>query len=175
MLKIIDLCRFFLLLYIKLRSYVKNTRLLYCLFCSLFFLSLRVFSQSANNDAVVTIIGNPALSNVNTLDNNIGNGNYYQQQANEPPAPAQQQFAETNQNVEPSLENGFHMRFQVTSPQSVERVTSYGSSSSSSSGAKVKKHAVSLSERSFNFKKKFKNWFPHLKKKYRPTLCEKFR
>lgn len=131
----------------------------------------------------MTIVGNP-VDNDNT-------GNQYSGtnvQANTPPPPAQQEFAPVNDNVEPTLENGFHMRFQIESPGSVERLSGIGNSSSSpstgsyyaagsggGSGAKARKRVISMSERSFNFKKKLKNWMPKRKKKYHPTLCEKFR
>lgn len=172
----IAFCLFFLLFYIKLGCYVKKLRFKYLIFCSSMFFAFEVFSQSANNDAIVTIIGN------DNNDNNVGNQfSNYTIQNNNPPPPEQQQFAPTNDNIEPTLENGFHMRFQIESPASVERMSSIGSSSgfssggSSSGGLKTKKHSVSIAERSFNFKKKLKNWLPKRKKKYHPTLCEKFR
>jgi hypothetical protein len=162
---------FFVILHKKLVCYVKNIRLKYITFFSLLFIDFCLHAQ--NNDATVNIVGNP-LSNDNP-DNNFSN-NVIQ---NAPPPPVYQQFATTDQNIEPTLENGFHMRFQLESPASVERVTSIGSSSSfaggSAGGTKVRKRTISMSERSFNFKKKLKNWLPKRKKKYHPTLCEKFR
>jgi hypothetical protein len=154
---------------------VKRLKVTYLFFHSFVLASISAFSQ--NNEATVTIVGNP-------VDDNAGNQFISNYQTNQPPPPAQQQFATQDQNVEPTLENGFHMRFQLESPGSVERLnTSYsgsasGSSSSSSGGAsgiKVKKHSVSMAQRTFNFKKKLKNWLPQRKKKYHPTLCEKFR
>jgi len=146
-----------------------------------------VHSQSASTDAIVTIVGNPvdnSTSNVNDNNVNVNYANNVVNQTNQPPPPAQQQFAPTDQNIEPTLENGFHMRFQIESPGSVERMTAVGNGATASAstgsagiagGAKVKKHSVSMAERSFNMKKKMKNWLPKRKKKYHPTLCEKFR
>lgn len=138
----------------------------------LFSFSLR----AQNNEATVTIVGNPIEAD------NIGNNFANALQEKQPPPPVYQQLATTDQNIEPTLENGFHMRFQLESPASVERVTNVGSSSSSYSsgsgsggGTKARKHTISMNERSFNFKKKLKNWLPKRKKKYHPTLCEKFR
>lgn len=126
-------------------------------------------SQNNNSESSVTIIGDPVIieNNGNVISNN--------QQSGPPPAPMQQ-LAPRQDNIEPNLENGFHMRFQVENT-SVEKVNSLNSSSFSSSGggAKAKKRTISMTQRSFNFKKKLKNWLPELKKKYHPTLCEKFR
>jgi hypothetical protein len=168
--KFIAFCPFFLLFYNKLACYVKKLKT-YLFFHSFIFASLTAYCQ--NNEATVTIVGNP-----------VDQGNQYSNayQTNEPPPPAQQQFATTEQNIEPTLENGFHMRFQLESPGSVERINSVNTASSFSSGSgaggagvKVKKRSVSISERTFNVKKKLKNKMPKFKKKYHPTLCEKFR
>jgi hypothetical protein len=135
-------------------------------------LTFSAYSQN-NEEATVTIIGN-------AIDNNYAN-QFNPVQNSVPPPPEQQQFAPINQNIEPSLENGFHMRFQIESPGSAERMSSVNSSSVSYSGSgsgggmKVKKRSISLSEKSFNIKKKLKNKIPKRKKKYHPTLCEKFR
>ncbi|HEX8515698.1 MAG TPA: hypothetical protein VF868_05815 [Bacteroidia bacterium] len=148
----------------------------YLFFHFLTFTSFTAFCQ--NNEAMITIVGNP-VDNINQVQylNNY--------QENNPPPPEQQQFAPIQQNIEPSLENGFHMRFQLESPGSVERLSgvtssshassSYSSGSGGGSGIRVKKHSVSMAQRTFNFKKKIKNWLPERKKKYHPTLCEKFR
>lgn len=145
------------------------------------FAVVSVHSQSANTDAIVTIIGNPADNNVNDNNVNVNYANNMANQPKDPPPPQQQQLAPVDQNIEPTLENGFHMRFQIESPGSVERMTSVSTStgssggSAASSGGKARKHAVTMAERSFNMKKKLKNWLPKRKKKYHPTLCEKFR
>ncbi|MCW3071045.1 MAG: hypothetical protein JWO44_935 [Bacteroidetes bacterium] len=160
---------------------MKNFRLTYLFFSSFTLASLCGYSQ--NNEATVTIVGNPVDND--PTGNQFSNINY--QTNAPPPPPAQQEFAPVNENIEPTLENGFHMRFQIESPGSVERLSGAGTSTPSSSGsyysagsgggsgAKVRKRAISMTERSFNFKKKLKNWMPKRKKKYHPTLCEKFR
>ncbi|MGQ0829968.1 MAG: hypothetical protein ACT4ON_16395 [Bacteroidota bacterium] len=117
--------------------------------------ALDVNAQSANNQAIVTIIGDPVQSNSYA-------------EVNDAP-PVQQQIKKT---IEPTLENGFHMRFEVGSPQYVNHG---GTSSYSSSGyVKPKKHTASMTERSFNAKKRFRSWLPTHKKKYRPHLCGRF-
>jgi hypothetical protein len=155
---------------------VKRFRLTYLFFLSLILAS--VCASAQNNEATVTIVGN-------SVENDNQGSQYSNYQSNEPPPPAQQQFAPTVENIEPTLENGFHMRFQIESPGSVERLNPVNSSGSSSSyysagsgggsGMRVKKHSISMTERTFNAKKKIKNWMPKRKKKYHPTLCEKFR
>jgi hypothetical protein len=132
-----------------------------------------VKSQNDNSEATVTIIGNPVENE------NLGNLPVNNFQTNQPPPPEQQQYAPKQENIEPTIENGFHMRYQIENPASVERVSNAGTSSSSSysssGGAKSRRHVISMTQRSFNFKKKFKNLMPKRKKKYHPTLCEKFR
>jgi hypothetical protein len=158
---------------------VKKFKLKYLFFHLFLLASLSAFCQ--NNEATVTIVGNSS--------DNDNNGNQYSGNANQtnaPPPPAQQEFAPVDQNIEPTLENGFHMRFQIENPASVERLSSvsssYAGSSSSYSGGggggsavKARKRAVTMTERSFNFKKRLRSWLPKRKKKYHPTLCEKFR
>ncbi|MCW3101717.1 MAG: hypothetical protein JWO09_157 [Bacteroidetes bacterium] len=158
---------------------MKTFRLTYLFFYLFALASLCGYSQ--NNEATVTIVGTPVDND--PAGNQYSNVNY---QTNAPPPPAQQQLAPINENIEPTLENGFHMRFQIESPGSVERLSGVGGSAPSSgsyyaagsgggSGAKVRKRAVTMTQRSFNFKKKLKSWMPKRKKKYHPTLCEKFR
>lgn len=147
---------------------MKKFSLKYLIFTILFCVAFSAYSQ--DNEATVTIIGN-------ALDNNAVN-QFNPVQTNQPPPPAQQEFAPVDQNIEPTVENGFHMRFQIESPASVERLTtvsSYSGSAGASGGAKARKKNTSMAERSFNVKKKVKNWIPKRKKKYHPTLCEKFR
>lgn len=140
----------------------------------LFILLSKVFFAQQDNQSVVTIIGDP-IGNDNGSGNNF---NPYQQQANMPP-PQNQELIQTNMLIEPSLDNGFHMRFEVGVDQT--EVNSFSSkpslSSSSSSGGvsvKVKKRQPSLNERSFNLKKRLKSWLPKRKKRYRPNLCGRF-
>ena len=126
---------------------------------------------------MVTIVGDaPEVNNANdfvntnpSLDNNA-----------EPQV--QQQLTASNNTIEPSLENGFHVRFEVNSQQAVEPtsiagfapVSSANSGSSYSSSGKVKKHGTSISEVAFNIKKKIRSKVPKRKKKYHPHLCGRF-
>ena len=145
-------------------------RLKYYLFCSLLLGVLFLKAQEPNDDnqAVITIIGNDPLQTDNAHDF-INTNPYYQ--TKEPPS--QQQQIQPNQNIEPSLENGFHMRFEVSYAQPIEQ---WGSSSfsSGSDGNKVKRRGSKLAELSINAKKHLKRWLPARKKKYRPTLCGRF-
>lgn len=145
-------------------------RLKYYLFCSLLLGVLVLKAQEPNDDnqAVITIIGNDPLQTDNTHDF-INTNPYYQ--TKEPPG--QQQKLQPNQNIEPGLENGFHMRFEVSYSQPIEQ---WGSSSFSSGadGNKVKRRGSKLAELSINAKKHLKRWLPARKKKYRPTICGRF-
>ena len=128
---------------------------------------------NTNNQAIVTIIGDPVQAN--TSGDFINTNPYTENNA----PPAQQQIAKSdNQNIEPTLENGFHMRFEVNSDY-VNHGGSLSSSAYSSSGsgssAKAKKqHSITIAERSFNAKKRIKSWLPEHKKKYHPHLCGRF-
>ncbi|MDQ3048599.1 MAG: hypothetical protein M3R27_13705 [Bacteroidota bacterium] len=160
-------------------------RLKYCLSGTLV-LSIFALTAQTNpgNQAVVTIIGNSVSDNNNNLDNNFNN---YQNnndnnpyiQSNEPPKQQQQFVQAVSNNIEPTLENGFHLRFEMNS-QPVERMNTSGYASASAGGSgggsygKAKKHSTTMTERSFNFKKKVKKWLPKRKKKYRPHLCGRF-
>ncbi len=145
------------------------TALKYCYLISFSLLSIITLAQP-NNQAVLTIIGDPVGND------NVGNFNPYQQQAQAAP-PQQQAFQETNVLIEPSLENGFHMRFEVGMNQPDNSFNSKPSLSSSGGGGvavKVKKRQPSMTERTFNMKKKLKSWLPKRKKRYRPNLCGRF-
>jgi hypothetical protein len=129
--------------------------------------ALNTYAQQTKvNKAIVTIIGDPAQSNPNpSAENNI---------------PAQQQATHPNQTIEPTLENGFHMRFEVNSNQYVAHggsLSGSSNSSNSSSGStsgKIKKHSTTMKERCFNLKKRIRTWLPERKKKYSPHLCSRF-
>lgn len=140
--------------------------------CLLVFLGLTAVLHAQPGEgpqAIVTIIGDPVQGNyINNED-----GNPYNNNTNAPPP--QSQMAElSNQqaSIDPSLENGFHVRFELESPAISERSSS-GYMSSGGSG-KTKKHAPTMAERSFNVKKKIKSLLPKRKKRYRPHLCGRF-
>jgi hypothetical protein len=136
------------------------------LFCSVLFLK----AQSSSNAAVMIVGGDP-------------NENVVVAPASNPPEGGQ--IADP-QNIEPTLENGFHIRYRIDSPQTQEQPSAneyaslssgpgYSKTSASSGGVKIKrKHVVTFTERSFNFKKRFKAWMPKHKKKYRPNICGRF-
>ncbi len=141
----------------------------YCAFILLSVVTVVVTAQPSNysNQAVVTIVGNPAgENNGNDFDLNNTNANPYQQNV----APPQQAYQnQTVMLIEPTLENGFHTRMQIASSQQ-----SYERSSTPSYSGEVRKHKASVSERSFNIKKRLKSWLPKRKKRYRPHLCGRF-
>ena len=145
-------------------------RLKYYLFCSLSLgiLCLKAQEPNENNQAVITIIGSEPLEDNNTHDF-INTDPYYKTKA--PPSKGQKLLQ--NQNIEPTLENGFHMRFEVSYLPSEQNggISSY---SSNDDGSIVKKHGVRITEHSINAKKRLRKWFPARKKKYRPTLCGRF-
>jgi hypothetical protein len=145
--------------------------------------TVSVFSQQMNqsNEAVVTIVGNAPDAN-NT--NDFVNTNPYAGNNDNNAPQMQQQLSAQNNNIEPTLENGFHVRFEVNSQQAVEptsiagfapvSASSSGSSGSGYSSGKSRKHGVTMAERTFNAKKKFRSKVPKRKKKYHPHLCGRF-
>ena len=146
-------------------------RLKYYLFCSLLpgVFCLNAQEPNDNNQAVITIIGNDP-STINNTHDFINTDPY--QQTKEPPS--QDQKLLQNQNIEPTLENGFHMRFEVSYSLPSEQRGGASSYSSNDDGTTVKKRGVRITEHSINAKKRLKRWFPARKKKYRPTLCGRF-
>ena len=155
---------------------MKNSRLKYFLSCLMFvtFYNLKAQQNMDDNQpqqALIMIVGDPLQTN-NNNNNDFINTNPYNQ-TNAPPV---QNYSSGNSNtIEPTLENGFHMRFEVGSSQSVERIGSmtYAPSSGYSSG-KTRKSSHPLSQTTFNIKKRIKAWMPKHKKKYRPHLCGRF-
>jgi hypothetical protein len=119
--------------------------------------------------ATVTIIGDPIQAN---NANDFINVNPYSDN-NNPPVQQYQQLTQSDRYIEPTLENGFHIRFEIGSAQTVNNAGSSSSFSGEGYG-KAKKHAVSMTERSFNMKKRMKSWLPERKKKYRPHRCGRF-
>jgi len=149
---------------------VNNRFLRYYFFTIVLFVSQSLLSQT-NNEAGVTIIGEAPQ---------INNAYYSNVSAQNPPTPLPQQSnIQNNFLIEPSLDNGFHVRFQVTGNPPMD---SYNSSKSSYSGgssgmgsvSKNRKSKNSISEKSFNIKKRLKKWLPKRKKRYRPNLCGRF-
>ena len=144
----------------------------YYLFCPLLICIACVKAQESNENsqAVISIIGDDPIQTNNTHD--FINTNPYEQV--EAP-PDQKQKVQKNQHIEPTLENGFHMRFEVSSFQPIEQM---GSSSFSSRqeeyGRRSKKREKGFNERAINAKKRLKRMLPARKKRYRPYLCGRF-
>lgn len=147
----------------------------YCLSSALLLVAVSVFSQESNQ-VVITIVGNaPDVS----VYNDIGNSNPYVDPIREPQV--QQQLSAQTNTIKPSLENGFHMRFEINSQYAIEPtiITGFSTTSASIGGGemssgKSKIHATTMAERSFNFKKKIRSKIPKRKKKYHPHLCGRF-
>lgn len=143
----------------------------YSAFVALFCAASVTDAQQTNttNQAVVTIIGSPNGENTGNefdLNSNTDNNPY---ETNAAPPQQQAYDNQTTMLIEPSLENGFHTRMQIASSQQ-----SYEHSSTPSYSGEARKHKTSLSEHSFNLKKRLKAWLPKRKKKYRPHLCGRF-
>ncbi len=106
---------------------------------------------------------NPVISNKNTSQLNVDENNNPQEQ--------QQQLAiqsfQSNQNIEPSAENGFHIRFQIAAPMASEAVTK----ASSTHIHRGKKNNF-FSE--LYFKNKVKHRLPKRKITYNTALCSRF-
>jgi hypothetical protein len=134
-------------------------------------------AQTVSSNATLTIIGDPLPE---TSDKNItAVSNPY---INTSTPPEKEQQMATPQNIEPTFDNGFHIRYEINTPQKTEeRPANTGYTYASISGERVnsgekikKKHVVTIAERSFNFKKRFNHWAPKRKKKYRPHICGRF-
>lgn len=143
----------------------------YSCFILLLCLSAVVNAQPGGAQAIVTIIGDPVQEQQNFLNND--DNPYTNNNTNAPPPQSQMaELSNKGSNIDPSLDNGFHVRFELDSPSISERSSS-GYMSSGMSG-KTKKHTTTMAERSFNVKKKIKSILPKRKKKYRPHLCGRF-
>jgi hypothetical protein len=151
---------------------VLTIRFKYYLLCLLLVSSLFSKAQEPNdnNQAVITIIGDDPPESSNAHD--FVNTNPYT-----PPVdpPDKQQKVQKNQNIEPTLENGFHMRFEVSFAEPIggEKEPSI-IATADDSDISVNKKVPTLTQRTINFKKRLKKWFPARKKKYKPTLCGRF-
>ncbi|MFL5762768.1 MAG: hypothetical protein ACJ77K_02430 [Bacteroidia bacterium] len=153
----------------------------YCFFSVFTLTGLALAAQpSQDNQAGVTLIGD-------SPDNNAGNNDAHDFiQSNpyaEQNAPQTQQM--TQGNIEPTLENGFHMRYELNSPKADEPLLVAGINTSqksaphstaggASSVGKAKRRTPSMTERSFNVKKRLNTWLPKRKKRYHPHLCGRF-
>lgn len=158
-----------------------SKRFKYCFSIALCLPAFVVYSQpnAEGNQSVVTLVGDAPETNPNDDPNDFINSNPYPE-STEPQI--QQQM--TSQNIEPTLENGFHIRFELNQASQEYTIkpadpTSVSSGFTSSGGGstsvgKGRRHGTSLDERAFNTKKKMKRWLPKRKKRYRPHLCGRF-
>ena len=109
--------------------------------------------------------GNQFENNANKADNNPqvnDNNDNNPQQMQSPAAPA-------NQTIEPTLSNGFHIRFNLDEPSTSDKqTTSARTVSYKSSKSKSTSHS------SFKVKRRFKHLLPHSKGKYKTSLCYNF-
>lgn len=144
----------------------------YYLFSSLLLgiLCLKAQSPDENNQAIITIIGDDPIQTNNTHDF-INTNPYYQPVA----PPEKERKIQQNLNIEPTLENGFHMRFEVSYSHPIDQslAASYSSANDDNEN-KVRKRATTFNERKINAKKRLKKWLPVRKKRYRPYLCGRF-
>ena len=134
-----------------------------CFFSVLLMLLVGVIygqSSNVNNEAVINIIGDPVQSN---NDYNSSNG----------PTTDSQLQTSTNQTIEPTLENGFHMRYELSSPKAVQHFSS-SDPYAGTFNEKTKKSNNNLSKTSFNIKKRFRSMLPERKKRYHPHACGRF-
>ena len=149
-----------------------SLRLKYYFFCSflIFVLCLKAQNPNDGSQAVINIIGDEPVQSNNASD--FINTNPYPT-PKEPPG--KHQKLQEKQIIEPSLENGFHVRFEMSYDQPFDQGGGASISSGSGDGStKVKKRGKKLIERSINTKKRIRRWFPARKKKYRPTMCGRF-
>jgi hypothetical protein len=133
--------------------------------------------QTVSSNATLTIIGDPLPETPDKSTTPVSNP-----YVNTTTPPDKDQQLATPQNIDPTFDNGFHIRYEINTPQKTEERpanTGYAYASISaggvSTGEKIKKKRVTtIAERSFNFKKRFNRWAPKRKKKYRPHICGRF-
>jgi hypothetical protein len=154
-----------------------TVKLKYCFSCFLLLSFFVLQAQESNNQSVVTIIGDEPDEPENA--ENFLNTNPYNQSSD---PPVNQTIVNDDQKVAAApLEKGVHIRFEVNYTHPAERLsansyagTAYNGNSYMDYEDSVKRKNVTLAERRFNMKKRFRKWFPARKKKYRPTLCGRF-
>jgi len=76
------------------------------------------------------------------------------------------QVSDANQNIEPTLENGFHIRFQAAS--------SLNQNTAKSSHTSFRKSKKTISEKGFTRRNRIKNRLPKRRMKYNTSLCYNF-
>ncbi len=142
----------------------------YYLICFIFFVVCFANAQQSTmvNQAIVTIVGD------DVEDNNINdfvNTNPYAE-INAPQV--QQKISNYNQNIEPTFENGFHMRFELESPQPIVYEHNSNLIFSERGINRRVKHSNFFIEFAFNFKQRVRSLLSEHKKTYRTNLCGHF-
>ena len=150
---------------------MKTSRSKYFLSCIILFASCYVKAQQNNDNsqsqAMIMVIGNPVQTD---NSNDFVNTDPYPQSTT---PPVQQQNSQAKTTIEPTLENGFHARFELGSSQSVDKMSSAPYFQSEENVGKTKK-SFSFNTFRFNINKRIKAWLPKRKKKYRPHRCGRF-
>ena len=144
-------------------------RLKYFLFCLMMFGVGCLQAQEAEEQSVITIIGDEELDANNTHD--FVNTNPYEQPV---APPSNQKIINDNQKAESaSVVQSFNMRFESTYSKPAERLDggSFTVNSNMYDYDDDTKSSASITERKFNAKKKLRKWLPKRNKKYRPTMC----
>jgi len=172
----LDFPVFFSYFYNAKLKLVKLTHIKYYFLTLLLFGASLFLSGQSSSNATVTIIGGDSPGTENAGTDPSAN----------PAPPANGGELADPQTIEPTLENGFHIRYRIEeTPRKEEEevINEYASLSTadlastggSSTGAKIKrKHVMSMTERRFNFNKRLKAMMPQRKKKYRPNVCGRF-
>lgn len=151
---------------------MKTSRSKYFLSCFIMLISCYLNAQPNNdnnqNQALIMVIGNPVQTD---NSNDFINTDPYPQSNN---PVVQQQSSHDKTTIEPTLENGFHARFELGSSQSVDKMSSAPYFPSDGNMEKIKKSSFSFKEFKFNIKKRLKAWLPQRPKRYRPHRCGRF-
>jgi hypothetical protein len=128
--------------------------------------------QQYQNANINLVQGNQFENNINIAESNpqvIDNNDNNPPQINQAPQQMQSPAAPSNQTIEPTLSNGFHIRFNLDEPSTSDKqTTSARTVSYKSSKSKGSAH------NSFKVKRRFKHLFPHSKGKYKTSLCYNF-
>ena len=128
--------------------------------------------QQMSNVYIVTNTGNKFVNINNAKESNRvndDNNDNNPTQINEAPQQMQTQAAQVDEPVEPTLDNGFHIRFKIDMPAVADKQTSSAHTVSyKSSKSKAATHT------SFKMKRRFKHLLPHGKGKYKTSLCYNF-
>ncbi len=144
----------------------------YYYFSYLLIISMHLMAQKPDeyNSSVVSIIGDDPVQ-LNSAHDFINTDPYYQTKV----APTAKQKLQQNQNIESTLENAFHMRFEVSYSQPIEQIEQSTLLFNDDNAVnRIKKQSMKYNKYTINMKKRIKSWLPRYHKKYRPHLCGRF-